>query len=115
MSQEELSKNTFILGGMIQGCMWQFETIGHEFGMDAKRRINMFRQYGYTMVDKIYDIIKDDEDAKSSFDSVTADAVDFFRTYQESTNKELLLSKMRQFIKEEKEKLICQEVCQDVS
>ena len=41
MDQEELSKNTFILGGMIQGCMWQFETISHEFGMDAKRRINM--------------------------------------------------------------------------
>jgi hypothetical protein len=94
---EYIIKNVTLLASLIQATMWQFETISHNFDKNVKYKINMFKQYGYNMVDTINNSIKGEKEAEEYFDETTSDAIDIFKEYINCKNKGELLEIIKKY------------------
>lgn len=74
--EQQLKENMNLFSCFFQASVWQSETFIHEFSKDAKRRINLFKQHAYKMLDAIYKNIKKDKEAQEYFDKQTAFLMD---------------------------------------
>ena len=94
---EQTINDVTILASLIQATMWQYETVAHDFGGQAKYKIKLFGQHGYNMVDAINKSIQGKDCAQDYFDETTSDAIDIFKEYIRCPNKSELLEIIKKY------------------